>query len=311
MRITNNMMTRNYANNLNENLTKLTTYQSQLSSFKRITKLSDDPIGSLKSMKVNAKIYKTEQYKNVVGSAKTMLTDAQSALSDLDDLLTNVYEKAVQASNSYLSSDEKYSIAAYVAQLRDEIVTIGNSTSGEQYIFGGYNTQEMPFTVDAAGTLLYNGLDLSNETDPDLIAENDQALSLEIGMGLSMEVTIPGTSVVGMGEDNLYAVLDGLYEALVNDAPAEEISAYIASLQDAQSEVLAVEAEVGGKINRLELVANRYENDLLNYAEVKSNIEDIDVAETTLQYQTAQAVYEAALAVGSNIIMSTLVDYLK
>ena len=310
MRITNNMLARNYTNNLNDNLTALTNYQSQLSSFKRITKLSDDPIGSLKSMKINNKLYKTEQYGNVVDSAQTILTDTESALFDLNDLLTNAYEKTVEASNAYLSSDEKISIAAYIGQLRDEVVSLANSTSGDQYIFGGYNTQQKPLTVDAGGAILYNGLDLSDDTSADLIAQNDQALSYEIGMGLSMEVTMPGTKLLGMGDENIYAELDGLYEALMNDASEDEISSYIASLQDAQSQVLALQAEVGGKISRLDLVANRYENDLLNFAEVKSEIEDIDVAEVTMQYETAMSVYKAALAIGSKIIMPTLVDYL-
>lgn len=309
MRITNNMLTRHYTNNLNDNLTKLTNYQSQLSSFKRITKLSDDPIGSLKSMRINTKIYKTEQYQEVVGTAKTVLTDAQSALDDINGLLANAYEKAVQASNSYLTIDEKNSIAQYVGQLRDQVVSIANSTSGEQYIFGGYNTQKEPFSV-VAGKLMYNGLDISDDTDPDLIAQSQQAVSYEIGRDLNMEVTTPGTSVMSMGDNNLYAVLDGFYNALVGDAPASELSTYIKSLQSAQSNILAQEAQVGGKINRLELVANRYANDALDFASVKSEVEDVDVAEVTLQYQNAMQVYEAALAVGSKIIMPTLVDYL-
>ncbi len=309
MRITNNMLTNHYTSNLNDNLTKLTNYQSQLSSFKRITKISDDPIGSLKSMRINTKVYKTEQYQEVVDTAKTVLTDAQSALSDINGLLANAYEKAVQASNSYLTLQEKTSIAQYVGQLRDQVVSIANSTSGEQYIFGGYNTQKQPFAV-VAGNLMYNGLDISNDTDPDLIAQSQQSVSYEIGKGLSMEVTMPGTSVMSMGDDNIYAVLDGFYNALVGDAPADELSTYITSLQNAQSDILAQEAQVGGKINRLELVANRYANDALDFASVKSEIEDIDVAEVTLQYENAMQVYEAALAVGSKIIMPTLVDYL-
>jgi len=311
MRITNNMLTSNYSKNLNDNLTALTKYQSQLSSFNRITKLSDDPIGSMKSMKINATIYKTTQYKSVVSSAKTILKDTESALTDMNELISNAYVKATQASNSYLTPDEKTAIASYIGQLRDHAVTLANSKSGDQYIFGGYNTQQRPFSVDSNGKILYNGLDLSDAANPDLVAENGQALTYEIGFGLTAEVTMPGTKLMSTGEDNLYNVLDGFYNALMSDAGADELSVYVDKLQVAQGQILSLEAEVGGKTNRMDLINNRYADDLLNYKEVKSNIEDVDVAETTLQYQMSQAVYDAALAIGSNIIMPTLVDYLK
>ncbi len=310
MRITNNMLTRNYTNNLNDNLSVLTNYQTQLSSLKRITKLSDDPIGSMKSMRINAKIYKTDQYKEIVGTAKTMLTDEQNALSDLNEILKSAYEKTVEAANGFVTSEQKTAFASFIKQLRDESLTLGNSMSGEQYIFGGYNTKQPPFTVDASGKLLYNGLDVTDTGNAGLIAEDGQAISLEIGSGLTMEVTMSGTEFMSMGSENVYTMLDGLYKDLQSGATPQTISSYISRLQSAQSRVLSKESEVGGKINRMDLVANRYENNLLNYKSVKSDIEDIDVAEVTLQYQNAQAVYEAALAVGSKIIMPSLVDYL-
>ena len=311
MRITNNMLTRNYTNNLNDNLSSLTTYQSQLSSLKRITKLSDDPIGSMKSMRINAKIYRTDQYEDIVKTAKTVLTDEQSALSDMNDLLKNAYEKSVQAANGYLSTDEKTAIAAYIKQLRDESFTLGNTMSANQYVFGGYNSKQSPFTLDSSGKLLYNGQDITDTSNATLLDEDKQAISLEIGSGQTMEVTMSGTKLMGMGSDNVYNLLDGLYKDLQSDAPPSTISGYISKLQSAQSRVLSKEAEVGGKINRMDLITNRYENNLLNYKSVKSDIEDIDVAEVTLKYQNSLAVYQAALAVGSNIIMPSLVDYLK
>ena len=45
MRITNAMMTGSYLKNLNMNLTSVDKYQTQVTTGKRITRISDDPVG--------------------------------------------------------------------------------------------------------------------------------------------------------------------------------------------------------------------------------------------------------------------------
>ncbi|MHB1313896.1 MAG: flagellar hook-associated protein FlgL [Christensenellales bacterium] len=311
MRITNGMLTKNYIKNLNTNIKALDKYQTQLSSFKRITRLSDDPIGMLKSIQVRTRIYKTEQYQSTVDCAKTWLKDTETSLTEMNEVLKNAYEKTIDAANSYMTDSDKQSIAEYIGQLRDQALSIGNNRSGDKYIFGGYNTSRAPFTLDAFGKILYNGLDLSDASNADLIAENAQKITYEVGFGMKTDVSMTGSKLMSMGEDNIYAVLDGLYKTLMNNGSAEEIAAYTTKLQNCQSNVLSLEAESGGKTARLELLSNRYEQDIINYTSLKSSVEDVDVAEATLQYKMAESVYEAALAIGSSIIMPTLVDYLK
>ena len=123
----------------------------------------------------------------------------------------------------------------------------------------------------------------------------------EIGYGLTTGVSITGTSLLGMGEDNLYSVLDGLYNTLMNNGSSAEISAYADKLQDSQSDLMSLEAKIGGSTNRLELIANRYEEDTLNYTQMKSDVEDVDQAEVIMQYKMAEAVYQAALQVGADV----------
>ena len=46
-----------------------------------------------------------------------------------------------------------------------------------------------------------------------------------------------------------------------------------AKLQDAQSHVLAVLGDIGGRVNRLEPIANRYEENQLMYTDIKSKLD--------------------------------------
>jgi len=311
MRITNNMMMREYLGNLNTNLTNMTDYQQKVATGKSINSLSDDPIGLISVMNCNAKLGKNAEYESTVDSALAWLEQTDTSVYQLNQVLQSSYETLVEVANGDLSESDKSSAAEYIAQLRDQVLTIANGQNSNNYMFGGYNVDNKPFTVDSNGDILYNGLDLTDETNPDLIKADSQAITYQIGSGITMEVSITGTELLGTGDTNAYTVLDNLYNALTSDASAEELGGYISSLQNCQSNVLSIESKVGGMVNQLELLKNRYEDEDLTYKELKSNVGNVDIAEAYTNYVMADTVYNAALKVGTQIIQASILDYLK
>ena len=311
MRVTNSMLLSNYLKNINNNLNSVGDMQQQMATGKRINKISDDPIGAISSMQVRTKIYKTEQYQKNVDKALSWLDESESSVLEVNEVLKSAYETAVNQSTGTMDPQDKKAAAELIAQLRDHLVSVGNAKSGDKYIFGGYNVTNAPFEVNATGDILYNGRDLTDETDPVLAGMADQSISYAVGFNITLGISINGAQLFGTGDDNLYTILDNFYNALNSDASPSELSGYITKIQDAQSNVLAIEAEIGGKTNRLELIQNRFEDDILTYTDRKSKIEDVDEADAIMNYKMAETVYQASLQIGSNIIQLSLVDFLK
>ncbi len=230
-------------------------------------------------------------------------------ISALNESVKSAYERAIQAANGVLSEGEKSAISADVRQLKEHVYQTLNSTYGSKYLFGGYNTNTQPFVMDeATGSVTYNGFDLIND-DPSSLPL--QHLSFEVGRGLEMPVTFPGQDVAGTGENNVMKLFDDLISLLENDGTDDEISEMAAKFQSKQNDVLALSAELGGRTNRLDLIGTRYGKDAINYEGVRGNIEDIDSSEVIMQFKMAEAVYNAALSVGSRVIVPSLVDFLR
>ena len=311
MRITNGMVLDNYLKNINKNMGSMVNLQNQMSSGKRLSKLSDDPVNAVSVLQYRVKLYKGEQYKENVDKGLTWMEQTESSVMELNEVLKSAYEAAVEAANDYLTEEDKAATAELIGQLRDHIVTIGNARSGDKYLFGGYNTNKAPFTVDGSGKLLYNGLDLADASNPALIDEKGTSIEYEVGFNLKMNVAVNGAELMGTGEDSVYTILDNLYNALKSDASAEELSGYTSKLLEGQSRVLSAVADIGGRVNRLELISNRYEEDSLMYTDMTSKLEDVDQAEAIMNYKMAEFVYNAALQIGSKIIQPSLVDFLK
>jgi len=311
MRVTNNMLTSNYMNNLSRNMGTLNRYQTQLATNRRITKLSDDPIGAIATLGVRSKISRLDQYKRNLNDAKSWLNQSETSMMEINEVVKSLYEQVVAVSNDVLSSSDKNASLQYIKQLREHLVQVGNATIGNRYLFGGYNTTTPPLTYDADGNVLYNNTNLETALPDQLDKLKSQNIEYEIGTGSFIKVSFTGTDIFGSGDKNLFSIIDNLIATMESGAGASELGEFVKLFQDKQEDTLVQITEIGGIIKRLDFVEDRYSLDEINYQTMKSNVEDIDMAEVIMKLKLTEASYSAALAAGSKIIQPNLADYLR
>lgn len=315
MRITNSMFISGFLRNLYNNNKINNHYGMQLSTNKRIVRLSDDPIGALKSIQARKDISVKQQYKKNVDDAKAILTQTEESLTEVNNIYQRIIELAGAASTDIYSETEKAAIAKEIRQLQEALISIGNSSFAGKYIFGGFNTAAQPFELDQNGALLYNGINIcaNNPADSDAInSEKEQRTLYEIDQGIEFNVLINGIELMGVGENNLYKILDDFAVKLEDPTTtAADIVPYKDKFKKSHEHVLDLITEVGSRISRLELVEKRFEDDLLNLEDIRSKIEDIDQAEVITKMKMAENIYHVTLAVGARIIQPTLLDFLR
>ena len=97
MRITTKMMQNTSLNNLNTNKSLQEKLTTQLSTMKKITRPSDDPVIAIRSLKLNASLHKIDQYyeKNSE-DAESWLQLTESAIKTSVEILTNMRTYIVQ-----------------------------------------------------------------------------------------------------------------------------------------------------------------------------------------------------------------------
>ena len=154
-------------------------------------------------------------------------------------------------------------------------------------------------------------MDLASADAATITGLQSQNIQYEIGTGINTQASLNGVNLFGTGGNNMFNILDGLISKLGTGGTSSEISAYTEQLQGKQEDVLAQATEIGGRMNRLELVSTRYDQDQINYETVKDNVEGIDSAEVIMQLKIAEASYNTALEIGSKIIQPSLTDFLS
>ncbi|SHE61406.1 flagellar hook-associated protein 3 FlgL [Caldanaerobius fijiensis DSM 17918] len=307
MRVTNNMMIDNMLMDLNNNLNRMMQTQKQMSSGVKFKAPSDDPIAVSRALILKSILHDNQQYTKNAQDGVSWLDLTDTALNQLTKDLQRVRELAVQGSNGTLSKEDSFSIAQEIQQIRDDMVKIGNTTYAGRYIFGGYNTQNPPLTVQPSdGTITYRGI--NGGVTP-------QEIEFEVGQGISIPVNVEAYQVFGTrdsanGKNDIFTDLDNLIDAL-NKGDTQAVSSMLGKIDDHLNNVLAVRADIGARQNRMQLILDRLQDDNLNYTDLLSKTQDVDIAEISMKLANDQNVYIASLMLGSKIIMPTLVEFIR
>lgn len=311
MRITNSMLVSNFLTDMNKNLNKNSKYYSQLTTGKEMVRISDDPVKLVSAMNARKMMKTYNQYQENVTAARNWVDQSETALMDVAETIKTIYEQIVQASTDTNQDVERDAIAKAVREYRNHIFQSMNTSISFKYIFAGYNATKTPFVMDADGNVSYNGiaLDGANINDANVQAELSQNFQLEVGVSMKMDVTFTGIEVTGVGENNMFKVLNDLITDLENNEQNDVLSEYLTKLEDLRVGVMEKVVTIGSRTNKLDMLQSRYSQDIINYDSIRGNVEDIDDAEAIMNYKMAEAVYQRALAAGAKIIMPSLMDF--
>ena len=278
----------NMMQNLQKNMKNLDKLNQQLSSGKKFSKPSQNPIGAAESMELNSVLSNHDQYIDNIGEAKDWMKSSESALKNSGKILQRAREQAVYGANGSLSEGDRIQIATEVGELKKELINVANSKLGDRFLFSGQKTTTKPFNDngDFQGSV--------------------SGLRRKVGPGTEMKINTNGKEVF----EDAIEHLDKL-ETNLRNSEMDEIQKRIGELDQDLSTNTENRAQIGAKINRLELTEAKIEEEKIQSEELLSKNEDVDIAKTITDLKMQESVYRASLASGARIMQPTLVDFLQ
>ncbi len=147
MRITTKMMQSTSLRNLNTNKYRQENLVNQMSTGKKITRPSDDPVIAIRSLKLNSTVDKIDQfYEKNAADADSWLDLTRSALSTVMDVLKDVRSDILKARSNYNQVKDRDAVIKNLKMAIDEIYSTGNADSAGRSVFTGYRT-DMPLSL--------------------------------------------------------------------------------------------------------------------------------------------------------------------
>ena len=152
---------------------------AELSSGVRITSIGQDPVAAAQNVQLLNEIQKDDSFTQTSSLTQGLLSVTDSALGSVVSQLTSAVSLATQANNGTLNASDLRSISSQLTGVRDEVLSLANTTYSGQYVFGGSQTGATPFTLDSStspATVTYNG-DSDVNT---LVSPNGQTIELNL-----------------------------------------------------------------------------------------------------------------------------------
>ena len=254
---------------------------------KRITALSDDPVGLTQSLHVKSALSNLEQLGHNISMGKSWLTASESALSQAQDIISDARALCVQMVSGTIDLSQQAPAATIVQNHIDGIVSLGNTEINGQYVFAGWKTDTVPFGQD--GT--YYG--------------DNNAFTIKIGNDTTIEIGADGEAIF----QDLFTTLSDLKDALEGN-DVEGIRAAMTNLDIDLDRITTKISDIGSKVLRMETNEQIFQEVTISNTQRLSEIEEADMAAAIIDLESREVVYKAALASSARIMQLSLVDFL-
>jgi flagellar hook-associated protein 3 len=156
VRVTQRMMSDRASANLSTAADRLMHLQTQMSSARRISRPSDDPIGTTRDLSFRSTISAVGQYQANASWAKTQLNTTEQSLGSISNLLISARELATQLSDDTFDATARAGAAQQAKSILDQILQAGNADQEGRYLFSGHLTRTQTFLATPTG-VIYQG----------------------------------------------------------------------------------------------------------------------------------------------------------
>ena len=265
-------------NNILDAQAQVARLQEQLGTGKAILTPADDPTAYVQLTNLKTELSRVESYQKNISALTSALSYEEASLDTANNLLVRVRELTIQGQNGTLSDSDRTAIATEISALRDQLLSIANTTNADgEYIFAGSASTEAAYSDD--GTFQGDSL----------IRQINIASGVSVGEGHSGADLFEQIS----DGDNIFTVLSDLTLAL-SDNDQEVVSAKFVDLDTALEQLSTVRTSIGTRMNWIDDQAALNENFNLSLQRTVSSIEDLDVAEAITQLNLQMVSLQAA-----------------
>lgn len=312
MRVTNNYLVATTMRNLNRLRADSAKAEQRVSSGLAFTKVSENVVGGSEVIKLQHRFAQLDQWKEQQGDAQTWLQSADQQLGDMQTTLSRLKDIALAASNA-ASEGNRADMATEARNLGEHLLDLLNSRNGETALFGGFQTQANPFTMDwTTGTLTYNG--------------DTGQIMRDVGPGTSMSVNISGDKFTfnwtdSTGTAQTGNVLQTVFQMINEMIPSAPVPGAPADNQPSQdtlnklyaafSQVSMLRTQVGNSGQRITQLESKLQDTLVQLQANLTDVQGADPAKAILELQQASTTYQAALGVAGRTLPVTLADFLR
>ena len=299
MRVDPNFVT-NLSGSLDQSQSVEANLTAQLSSGLRVTSLADDPVAAAQASMIGSEITQEDNYVQTASSDSSMLQVTDSTLGEVVTQLTSALTLAVQGSNGTLNAANLSTIAQQLTGIRDQVLSLANTSYQGNYLFAGSLGSTKPFTVDISTTPATVGY--VGDT-------NVQYVTTPAGQKIQMN--LPGSAIFGTGSAGVLGALNQLIADFSSGTAGASSVADTSALTTALGQLSDQRSILDSSLSRLQATSTYAQTEEAQLKVQQSNLVASDTASVATQLNSAEVQNQALMNVMSAVGKNDLFDYLQ
>jgi flagellar hook-associated protein 3 FlgL len=297
MRVADRMKYESFKMNLGDIQQRLARTQEMIASGKKVIDPSDDPVVAARSVQIGAEQQVGAQLKKNLQSLQLLDSTYESSLNAVNDLLSRAKQVAITQSSDTMDASSRKTASEEIKGIIEQLVTIGNTKVGNNFVFGGMKSGSAAFSLNTADySVAFNG----SQNVPQVFVDGSEKMNL----GMS------GKDVFNSGGADVFQVLKDLKEALETNngvAIRNSLTGLDSGLNLTENNI----AYIGVSSSRVEtLIQNNGTNDT-RLTETLSEMADADVTSVISDFNTLSTAYQSMIYTMSKMQELNIFNYLR
>lgn len=229
-----------------------------------------------------------------------MLQVADTTLGEVVTQLTSALSLAVQGNDGTLNAANITSIVQQLSGIRDQVLSLANTSYLGSSLFGGSQGSVKPFVLDTSttpATVNYVG--------------DSNLQYLETPSGQKIQVNLPGSSVFGTSPSGVFGTLNTLIADLSNGASSATITNDTSALTASLGQVSQQRSILDSSLSRVQSTSTYAQTEESQLKVEQGTLVAADTASVATQLSSQETQYQALLNVMSALEKTDLFDYLN
>ncbi len=267
-------------------------------SARKLKRISDDPVATVRVLRNRTRISNLDQFRKSLDFGRGYLAKTEDALTSIYESLIRAKELSIQQSNNIYDDAARKAVAEEIRQILNHVIILGNTTYGDKYVFGGFQTTQPPVSPDGH----YLG------DDGYIFIQVDEDSFRPVNVSGRQVFDVPG----GMEGKRppLVNILQNMYESLFA-WDKDKLHQSMVDLDSAMNSVVTATASLGARRVALEDVSERLDRGESQLHSDNNNLEGADMVKSALDLRRAESALNFTLQASSKMLTPSLLEFLK
>jgi flagellar hook-associated protein 3 FlgL len=277
--------------------TSIAQLQQQLATGKSLNQPSDNPAAVTQVLALSGQASQLTSWQTNADTASSWLGTANQTANSALESMQSAQSLLLQSLNQGAQDPTTYeALGDQLQGVISNLLSLSNTQYEGRPIFAG--TSASPQAYDTSGNYLGNG-----DVPTVVIGPGS-------GAGQTVGLSVPGTTIFGVGAANVFATLTAAVTALSSGAPTSaSLSAALTALNANISTAQQASAVLGDSSQEVASASSSLTTQIASVQSDQADLEDVNIATVTTQLDSEMTNYQAALWAASQAIPETLVKF--